>query len=109
MPETQVTALAAMRPEGGVEWRPSRYVRPIRRFVEAGALAWIRGLSALPPNFDWVASLELCSLVTGQAASWTICEIRSSACSELSPKPTSATSGIAWRKFATWAAMRRAS
>jgi phosphatidyl-myo-inositol dimannoside synthase len=70
MPETHVTALAAMRPEGGVEWRPSRYVRPIRRFVEAGALAWIRGLSALPPNFDWVASLELCSLVTGQAASY---------------------------------------
>ena len=70
MPETQVTALAAMRPEGGVEWRPSRYVRPIKRFVEAGALAWIRGLSALPPNFDWVASLELCSLVTGQAASY---------------------------------------
>jgi phosphatidyl-myo-inositol dimannoside synthase len=70
MPETHVTALAATRPGGDVEWHPSRYVRPIRHFVEAGALAWIRGLSAVTPNFDWVASLELCSLVTGQAASY---------------------------------------
>ena len=70
VPETHVTALAAMCPDGDVEWRPSLYVRPIRRFVEAGALAWIRGLSALTPNFDWVASLELCSIVTGQAAAY---------------------------------------
>jgi phosphatidylinositol alpha-1,6-mannosyltransferase len=68
VPGTHVTALAATPPDGDVEWHPSRYVRPVRRFVEAGALAWIRGLAAMAPNYDWVASLELCSLVTGQAA-----------------------------------------
>src|SRR6185312_13821627 len=44
--------------------------RPVRRFVEAGALAWVRELDALPPAYDWVGSLELCSLVTGQAAGY---------------------------------------
>lgn len=69
-PGTRVTAMAPARPGSEVEWHPSRYIRPTRRFVEAGALAWIRGLSTLTPRFDWVASLELCSLVTGQAASY---------------------------------------
>jgi glycosyltransferase involved in cell wall biosynthesis len=70
MPGTQVTALAAQRPGGDLRWTPSRYVRPVRRFVEAGALAWVRGLGDVAADYDWVASLELCSLVTGQAGRW---------------------------------------
>ena len=35
--------------------------------------------------------------MTGQAASWTMCEISSSACSVLAPSPTSATSGCSVR------------
>ncbi|HVQ91450.1 MAG TPA: glycosyltransferase family 4 protein [Mycobacteriales bacterium] len=66
MPDTQVTALAAERPQGKLTWQPATYRRPVRRFVEAGALAWVRGLDDLPPAYDWCASLELCSLVTGQ-------------------------------------------
>jgi glycosyltransferase involved in cell wall biosynthesis len=53
-----------------VDWLPGRYRRPIRRFVEAGALAWQRDLDRVRPDFDWVASLELCSLVSGQAGRW---------------------------------------
>jgi glycosyltransferase involved in cell wall biosynthesis len=70
LPGTEVTALAADRPYGDVRWLPAGYRRPVRRFVEAGALAWLRGLEALPPAYDWVASLELCSLVTGQLAGY---------------------------------------
>lgn len=71
MPATRVTAMAASRPEGDIHWVPSTYRRPISRFVEAGALAWVRGLSRQPASdYDWVASLELCSLVTGQASGW---------------------------------------
>lgn len=66
MPDTQVTALAAEQPPGEVTWLPATYRRPVRGFVEAGALAWVRGLDDLPPAYDWCASLELCSLVTGQ-------------------------------------------
>ncbi|MEN3362011.1 MAG: phosphatidyl-myo-inositol dimannoside synthase [Mycobacteriales bacterium] len=66
MPGTQLTALAAERPQGELTWLPATYRRPVRRFVEAGALAWVRELDALPPAYDWCASLELCSLVTGQ-------------------------------------------
>lgn len=71
MPQTKVTALAAQQPVGDIEWVPSGYRRPIKRFVEAGALAWVHGLQDQDPHqFDWVATLELCSLVTGQAARW---------------------------------------
>lgn len=71
MPSTEVTALAAQRPDGDIAWVPSAYRRPIKRFIEAGALAWVKDLSQQrPENFDWVASLELCSLVTGQASHW---------------------------------------
>ena len=71
MPGTAVTALARHEPVGDVTWVPSSYRRPVRRFVEAGALAWVRGLGEQDPDdFDWVASLEMCSLVTGQAARW---------------------------------------
>lgn len=71
MPGTQVTALAAQEPVGDIDWVRSTYRRPIKRFVEAGALAWVNGLDQQPAtDVDWVASLELCSLVTGQASSW---------------------------------------
>ncbi|WP_433954700.1 glycosyltransferase family 4 protein [Janibacter indicus] len=71
MPGTRVRAMARQEPVGDIEWIPSTYRRPITRFVEAGALAWVRGLDEQPPQeFDWVTSLELCSLVTGQASRW---------------------------------------
>ena len=71
MPGTRVRAMARQEPVGEVDWIPSTYRRPIRRFIEAGALAWVRGLDEQDPlEHDWVASLELCSLVTGQASRW---------------------------------------
>lgn len=71
MPGTHVTALAQQEPVGDITWVPSTYRRPVRRFVEAGALAWVRDLDAQDPaRYDWVTSLELCSLVTGQASAW---------------------------------------
>ncbi|TWE12630.1 glycosyltransferase [Rudaeicoccus suwonensis] len=71
MPGTEVTALAAQEPVGDITWIPSTYRRPVKRFVEAGALAWIDGLDRQEPAaYDWVTSLELCSLVTGQASDW---------------------------------------
>jgi phosphatidylinositol alpha-1,6-mannosyltransferase len=70
MPGTRVTAVGNPRPEADVDWIPSGYRRPVRRFVEAGALAWLRELDDVRPDFDWVASLELCSLVSGQAGRW---------------------------------------
>ncbi|AKU16779.1 glycosyltransferase family 4 protein [Luteipulveratus mongoliensis] len=71
MPDTAVTALARDEPVGDITWVPSTYRRPIKRFIEAGALAWVRGLDQQDPtSYDWVTSLELCSLVTGQASKW---------------------------------------
>jgi len=70
MPRTRVTAIGTPGPEPGVEWISSRYRRPVRRFVEAGALGWLRSLNDVAPEYDWVASLELCSLVSGQAGRW---------------------------------------
>lgn len=71
MPGTDVTALAAQPPVGDVTWVPSTYRRPVKRFIEAGALAWVNGLEAQQPaSYDWVTTLELCSLVTGQASRW---------------------------------------
>ncbi|PWJ25277.1 glycosyltransferase involved in cell wall biosynthesis [Branchiibius hedensis] len=71
MPGTSVTALARQEPVGDIEWVPTTYRRPIKRFIEAGAFAWARGLDRQDPGaYDWVASLELCSLVTGQASRW---------------------------------------
>jgi phosphatidylinositol alpha-1,6-mannosyltransferase len=70
MPNSKVTALAAERPYGDLTWEPATYRRPVRRFQEAGALAWVRQLDRLSPAFDWCASLELCSLVTGQVAGY---------------------------------------
>ena len=71
MPDTDVTALAAQEPVGDITWVPSTYRRPVKRFVEAGALAWVNGLQRQDPaSYDWVTTLELCSLVTGQASRW---------------------------------------
>lgn len=71
MPDTHVTALARDEPYGDLTWVPTQYRRPIKRFIEAGAFAWAKGLDAFEPSdFDWVATLELCSLVTGQASKW---------------------------------------
>ncbi|WP_246336403.1 glycosyltransferase family 4 protein [Flexivirga oryzae] len=71
MPHTDVTALAAQEPVGDITWVPSSYRRPVKRFIEAGALAWVNGLEEQPPaSYDWVTTLELCSLVTGQASRW---------------------------------------
>ncbi|MBD2760243.1 glycosyltransferase family 4 protein [Yimella sp. cx-573] len=69
MPGTHVTALAREEPVGEIEWVPTQYRRPIKRFIEAGAFAWAKGLDQQSPDdYDWVTSLELCSLVTGQAS-----------------------------------------
>jgi phosphatidylinositol alpha-1,6-mannosyltransferase len=70
MPGTRVTAIGDPRPAADVDWLSSSYRRPVRRFVEAGALAWLRSLREVEPDFDWVGSLELCSLVSGQAGRW---------------------------------------
>lgn len=67
MPQTHVTALAAQEPVGEMTWVPGTYRRPVKRFIEAGALAWSTNLDrSLTDHHGWVASLELCSLVTGQ-------------------------------------------
>ncbi len=71
MPGTKVAALAATEPAGDVAWLPATYRRPVRRFVEAGALAWVNELADAAPAYDWCASLELCALVTGQVADYT--------------------------------------
>jgi hypothetical protein len=68
MPEARVTAVGDPRPPEAVEFVRRPYRRPTDRFVEAGALAWLRGLDSVPGGDGWVASLELCSLVTGQAS-----------------------------------------
>jgi phosphatidyl-myo-inositol dimannoside synthase len=68
LPDTRLTALSARPPLPPADWIPATYRRPVRRFVEAGALAWVQELDSLPPAYDWIGSLELCSLVTGQAS-----------------------------------------
>jgi glycosyltransferase involved in cell wall biosynthesis len=72
MPGTQVTALGEEPPPEAVDFCPVGYRQPVRRFVEAGALAWMARPSAAAAaagaRFDWVASLEPFSLVTGQMA-----------------------------------------
>ena len=44
MPQTHVTALAREAPDGEITWVPTTYTRPIKRFIEAGAFAWARGV-----------------------------------------------------------------
>lgn len=50
-----------------VLWHYRPYRRITRRFIEAGALAWFRHLDSLELDVQWVASLELCALVSAQA------------------------------------------
>jgi glycosyltransferase involved in cell wall biosynthesis len=74
MPETVVTEVGSPRthgPDSGIDFleRPMR--RPVGRFVEAGALGWIQDLGTVDPHpYTWVASLELCALVTGQLSAF---------------------------------------
>ena len=71
MPDTRVTVAGGPPPSGDVDWIRREYRRPVERFTEAVALAWMRGLDSVDGRaFDWVASLELCSLVTAQAQRW---------------------------------------
>jgi len=69
MPDASVAAVGETPTGDDVAFHPLPYRRLTRRFVEAGALAWFRGLPGLRPDgdVDWVGSLELCALVTGQA------------------------------------------
>lgn len=69
-PGMSVTAVGEAPTGDDVGWISRPYRRLSRRFVEAGALAWFRDLGSLRPrsDVDWVASLELCALVSGQAA-----------------------------------------
>jgi phosphatidylinositol alpha-1,6-mannosyltransferase len=68
MPDARVTAVGGPQPPEAVRFVSRPYRQPTDRFVEAGALAWLRDLGSVPDRHDWVASLELCSLVTGQAS-----------------------------------------
>jgi phosphatidyl-myo-inositol dimannoside synthase len=68
MPGVEVTAVGSPRPPERVRFVERPYRQPTTRFVEAGALAWLRGLDSVEVAPGWVASLELCSLVTGQVS-----------------------------------------
>jgi phosphatidyl-myo-inositol dimannoside synthase len=68
MPGAELTAVGSPRPPERVRFIERPYRQPTRRFVEAGALAWLRDLDSVPTASGWVASLELCSLVTGQVS-----------------------------------------
>ncbi|MDX1619827.1 MAG: glycosyltransferase [Nitriliruptorales bacterium] len=68
MPETQVRAVGTPAPPDADDFVHRPYLQPTKRFVEAGSLAWLRGLRTLEPTGLWIASLELCSLISGQAA-----------------------------------------
>ncbi len=69
MPGARVTAVGEQPTGDDVPFTLRPYRRLTRRFVEAGALAWFDDLETVEPDggTDWVASLELCALVTGQA------------------------------------------
>jgi glycosyltransferase involved in cell wall biosynthesis len=67
MDRVHVMAVGSPRPPEDVEFVERRYRRITCRFTEAASLAWLRDIVTIPET-DWVASLELCSLITGQAA-----------------------------------------
>ena len=68
MPDASVSAVGEVGTGDPVPFIERPYKRLTRRFVEAGALAWFEDLDTVDPGpTDWVASLELCALVTGQA------------------------------------------
>ena len=66
MEDVEVVSVGTPRPPERVRFVERPYRRLTRRFTEAAALAWIRELDSIPMT-DWVVTLELCSLVTGQA------------------------------------------
>jgi len=66
MEGVDVMAVGSPRPPEHVSYQDRLYRQLTRRFTEAASLAWIRDLDSIPRT-DWVASLELCSLVTAQA------------------------------------------
>jgi len=69
MPNTRVTSVGSPTPPEAVHRHiESRYRQPTTRFIEAGAMAWLRDLDQAPTDVDWVSSLEPFSLTTGQAA-----------------------------------------
>lgn len=76
MRDTVLTEVGSPRthdPQSGIRWVDRPFRRPVRRFVEAGAFGWLRDLDTVDPrDFDWVASLELCALVTGQLSSYAV-------------------------------------
>jgi len=67
MPGSLVTAIGSPTPPEPVTHLHRGYIQPTHRYVEAGAIAWLRDVGSIPGRFDFVASLEMCSLVTGQA------------------------------------------
>ncbi|MGN6694913.1 MAG: glycosyltransferase family 4 protein [Aquihabitans sp.] len=69
MPGATVSAVGETSTGDPVPFIERPYRRLTRRFVEAGALAWFQDLDTIEPErpVEWVASLELCALVTGQA------------------------------------------
>jgi len=69
MADTRVTSVGSPTPPEAVHRHlTSRYRQPTTRFIEAGAMAWLRDLDRAPTDVDWVSSLEPFSLTTGQAA-----------------------------------------
>ena len=68
MPDTNVTVAGGPPPSPADGWIPRDYRSLTRRFTEAVSLSWMTNTATLPASFDWVASLELCSLVSAQSA-----------------------------------------
>jgi phosphatidyl-myo-inositol dimannoside synthase len=67
MPGADVTMVSDRSTGDDIPLIVRPYRRVTRRFVEAAALAWLGDLDTMPVAHDWVASLELCALVTAQA------------------------------------------
>ncbi len=69
-PRNSVSAVGTTRIPPPATWIPGHVNRPVKRFVEAGALAWYDDTSTWPTDVDLVGSLEPISLVTGQVSRW---------------------------------------
>lgn len=67
MPDSHLTVVGDEPTGDPVTFVERPYRRPVTRFIEAGAIAWFDDLGSVPGEFDWIAGLELCALVTGQA------------------------------------------
>lgn len=68
MPGAAVTSVGETATDDPVTYVHRDYHRWTRRFVEAGALAWIEDIDTVPGDHQWTAALEPCAMVTGQAA-----------------------------------------